>query len=77
MVEDDHQDNALGNDRNVNVVLFPLVEEDGEFLFTDQLGETTGRRDVARLSAKRGWSCRGARFRHSWQSAARFCQPGR
>ena len=47
MVEDDHQDNALGNDGNVDVVLFPLVEKDGELFFADQLGEAAGGGDVA------------------------------
>src|SRR5712692_9833555 len=32
LVEDDHQDDALRHDRDVDVVLFPFVEEDGELL---------------------------------------------
>src|SRR5258706_4757016 len=46
LVEDDDEDDALADDRDVDIVLFPLVEEDGELLLPDQACEAVRRRDV-------------------------------
>src|SRR5256885_3612382 len=42
-VEDDDQDHPAADHRDVQVVALSLVEEDGELLLSDQLGEAAGR----------------------------------
>jgi len=56
MVENNHQDNPLSNDRNVNVVFFPFVEEDGELFLANQFGESACGSNVA--GGQRGKTCR-------------------
>src|SRR2546428_5037450 len=46
-IEDYHQDDPSSDDADVQVVFLSLVKEDRELLFSDQLGETAGGRDVA------------------------------
>ena len=47
LVEDHDQDDALGHDRDVDVVALALVEEDRELLLADEPGEAVGGGDVA------------------------------
>src|SRR5205823_11334848 len=46
-IEDHHQDDPSSDDADVQVVFLSLVKEDRELLFSNQLGETAGGRDVA------------------------------
>src|ERR1043166_9098239 len=46
-VEDDDQDDPLPDDRDVQVVALPLVEEDRELLLSDELREAARRGDVS------------------------------
>src|SRR6266478_1128652 len=46
-IEDHHQDDPSSDDADVQVVFLSLVKEDRELLFSEQLGETAGGRDVA------------------------------
>src|SRR6266849_1583169 len=47
VVEYDDQDDPLSNQRNVDVVAFSFVKEDGELFFSDELCQSVGGRDVA------------------------------
>src|SRR6266536_4216900 len=47
ITEDDDEDHAPGDDRDVDVVLFPFVEEDRKLLFSDQPRQAVRRRDIA------------------------------
>ena len=47
LVEDHDQDHALGHDRDVDVVLLALVEEDRELLLADEAGQAVGGGHVA------------------------------
>jgi len=42
LVEDDHQDDPLPHDGDVDVVALPLVEQDGELPLADEAGEPVG-----------------------------------
>src|SRR5512141_3050547 len=53
-VEDDHEDEALRHDGEVHVVPLTLVEEDGELLLSDEVGEPAGGRDVPRGEGGQG-----------------------
>ena len=48
VVEDHHQDDAAGDQRDVQVVALALVEVDRELLLADDLGEAAGGGDAAR-----------------------------
>ena len=48
LVEDHHQDDPAGDDRDVDVVALALVEQDREFLLADEPRQAVGRGHVAR-----------------------------
>src|SRR5262245_2754290 len=52
LVEDHDEDDALRDDRDVNVVVLAFVRENRELLLADQPREAVGRGDVARGQAR-------------------------
>ena len=54
VVEDDEENRSLGNNRDVDMVPLPLVKEDRELSFTDQLGQAVGSGHITSRQRREG-----------------------